>query len=104
MSLSLGAPAGGTSCSLWCPLTWLRVPKGWDVPGGVGTSTAVLLGAPRRGPPKGWAAVYVARISFGLGKTALDVWVAAVHVLLVNCAVCLVPPALLQQSPSSPTS
>lgn len=50
MWLSLGAPAGGTSCSLWCPLTWLRVPKGWDVPGGVGTSTAALLGAPHRGP------------------------------------------------------
>lgn len=54
--------------------------------------------------PKGWAAVYVARIRFGLGKAALDVWVPAIHVLLMNCAVCLGPPALLQQSPSSPTS
>lgn len=51
----------------------LRVPPGWDVPGGVGRSTAALLGAPRRGPPKGRAPVYVARTSFGFGKAGLDV-------------------------------
>lgn len=102
MSVSLGAPGGGTCW--WHRLLPVAVvapscvsPRDGTCPevsGGARLHCWGLLAAvPRR----------VAQTSFGFGKAGLDVWVAAVHVL-TNCAVWLVPPGLLQRSQSSPTS
>lgn len=102
VSVSLGAPGGGTWW--WHRLLPVAVvapscvsPRDGTCPevsGGARLHCWGLLAAiPRR----------VAQTSFGFGKAGLDVWVAAVHVL-TNCAVWLVPPGLLQRSQSSPTS